>query len=294
MRGKNTALIERYFPEYRSPKRAYEETLEECVRPGTFWLDLGCGRKFTGNAELNAKLARRAGLIVGCDRDPHLRRHENIRDLVLCDAAALPFRDETFDLVTASMVAEHLEEPSRVFAEVARISRAGGTFVVFTPNKLNYAMLVARLTPYRLHLLYKRLSFYLNRGQWREFEDDVFPTWYRANTVRRLRELFRRAGFRERRITRLSLAHSFGFVRPLYILSLLFERLIDGLALDVLKADLLAVFTKPGGAELVRSTTREPLRARAARAPRPLHAVASQGAGGVARQPLAGGNGDRS
>lgn len=248
MHGKNAALIRKYYPNYQSPKRVYERLLEATVTPDTVWLDVGCGRRLTGNNELNQSLAQRARFIVGCDRDPHLKRHETVRHLVLCDAAALPFRNETFNLVTASMVAEHLEYPERVFAEVARISAPGGRFIVFTPNKWNYAMVVARLTPHWFHVAYKRLTHFINRREWRSFEDDVFPTWYRANTVSALRALARRAGFEEVQITRHGLAHSFGFVRPLYVLSLLFERLIDRPLLETFKADILAIFQKPAAA----------------------------------------------
>lgn len=248
MHGRNAALIRKYYPNYRSPKRAYELLLEAMVKPDTVWLDVGCGRRLTGNSDLNRSLAQRARLIVGCDRDPHLKRHETVRDLVLCDAASLAFRNEAFTLVTASMVAEHLEHPERVFSEVSRVLVPGGRFIVFTPNKWNYAMVVARLTPHWFHVAYKRLTHFLNRREWRSFEDDVFPTWYRANTISDLRTLAHRAGFREVQITRHGLAHSFGFVKPLYILSLLFERLIDRPGLEVLKADILAVFEKPNPA----------------------------------------------
>jgi ubiquinone/menaquinone biosynthesis C-methylase UbiE len=244
MEGRNETIARRFHPGYRSPKRAYEAALERHVRPGTVWLDLGCGRTLSGDPGLNERLTKRAGLVVGCDADPHLERHATVRDLTLCDAAALPFQDDTFDLVTSSMVAEHLREPEKVFAEVARVSKPNAVFIVFTPNKWNYAMLVARATPYAFHLLYKRLTHYFNRGEWRSFEDDVFPTYYRANTVGRLRQLMRSAGFEDVEIERLSLAHSFGFVRPLYILSLLFERLIDRRPLQVFKADLLAIGVK--------------------------------------------------
>jgi hypothetical protein len=142
------------------------------------------------------------------------------------------------------MVAEHLKQPETVFAEVARVSKPNGVFVVFTPNKFNYGMLVARATPYAFHLAYKRLTHYLNRGEWRPFEDDVFPTYYRANTAARLRALLHGAGYDHVEVQRLSFAHSFGFVPALYALSLLFERLIDRWPLEVLKADLLAVGVK--------------------------------------------------
>jgi len=40
------------------------------------------------------------------------------------------------------------------------------------------------------------------------------------------------------------MAHSFGFIKPLYIASLLFERLIDRRPLEALKADILGVFVR--------------------------------------------------
>lgn len=244
MEGRNSALARRVFPAYRSPKRLYEAALDRYVKPGSVWLDIGCGRTLSGDPELNEELTRRARLVVGCDADPHLQRHATVRDLALCDAAELPFESGTFDLVTASMVAEHLRNPERVFSEVARVSKPNGVFIVFTPNKFNYAMLVARATPYSFHLFYKRLTHYLNRGEWQSFEDDVFPTFYRANSVARLRQLMTVAGFEDVTVRRLSLAHSFGFVAPLYALSLFFERMIDRWPLDVFKADLLAIGVK--------------------------------------------------
>jgi len=242
MDGRNTRLIERYYPKYRSPKLVYQQVLKDRVRPDTVWLDIGCGRRICADDALNAELPRRARLAVGCDRNPHLSRHSSIKHLVLCDASALPFRDGVFNVVTASMVVEHLEHPQQVFDEVRRTSSRAGRFVVFTPNRFNYAMLVAAATPYRFHLLWKKLTHYMARREWRDFEDDVFPTWYRANSLGALRHLLGSARFREERLEYLPLAHSFGFVRPLYALSLLFERCIDWLGLDVLKADLLGVF----------------------------------------------------
>ncbi len=136
--------------------------------------------------------------------------------------------------------------PEAVFREVARVSEPGGRFVVFTPNRFNYAMVVAALTPYRFHLFWKKLTYFVARGEWRDFEEELFPTFYRANSKADLRRLLQRASFQERRLEYLGLAHSFGFIRPLYALSLLFERAIDRFGLHTLKADLLAVFEREG------------------------------------------------
>jgi len=211
MEGRNAQIIRRYYPGYRSPKLAYQNVLDQQINAETVWLEIGCGRRICADDDLNRTLPRRARLAVGCDRDPHLSRHSSIKHLVLCDAAALPFRDGTFTLVTASMVLEHLEKPEDVFREVARVSRPGAAFVVFTPNRFNYAMLVATVTPYQFHAFFKKVTEYLARRQWRDVSEDVFPTWYRANSAARLRSLLQQAAFREAQLQYVALAHSFGF-----------------------------------------------------------------------------------
>ncbi|MFQ5664904.1 MAG: methyltransferase domain-containing protein [Candidatus Binatia bacterium] len=248
MHGRNAAVARRYYPGYRPPKQAYQEVLDQQVQSDTSWLDIGCGRRVCADKTLNRLLPRRARLTVGCDRDPYISGHSSVRNLVLCDAAALPFRNGVFSLVSASMVLEHLEDPEAVFREVARVSQPGGRFVVFTPNRYNYAMLVAAVTPHRFHVLWRKFTHYLARGQWRDFGADLFPTWYRANSASCLRSLLSRTAFKEERVQYLSLAHSFGFVRPLYVLSLLLERAIHRCGFHILKADILAVFVHDGRA----------------------------------------------
>jgi ubiquinone/menaquinone biosynthesis C-methylase UbiE len=244
MHGRNAALIERYFPGYRSPKVRYQTLLDSVVDADTSWLELGCGKRICADDALNAGLPRRARFVVGLDRDPYLEKHSSIDNLVCADAAALPFRDGAFNLVTASFVLEHLEQPEAVFREIARVCAPGGRVVVFTPNLANYGMIIAAATPYKFHLWYKKLAYFFARGEWTDHEEDMFPTFYRANTVGRLRRLMRQAAFKVERLEWVGMAHSFGFIKPLYIASLLFERIIDRRHLEALKADILGVFVR--------------------------------------------------
>jgi len=48
--------------------------------------------------------------------------------------SSLPFPDGAFDLVVSIDVHEHLEDPLPVTRELARVTRAGGTVIVTTPN----------------------------------------------------------------------------------------------------------------------------------------------------------------
>jgi len=48
------------------------------------------------------------------------------------DVARLPFRDETFDVVVAGEILEHVPDLPAVVAEVCRVLRTGGTLVIDT------------------------------------------------------------------------------------------------------------------------------------------------------------------
>src|SRR5919206_4273629 len=48
-------------------------------------------------------------------------------DTAACDAAELPFEDESFDLVLGHAVLHHLPDLDRCFAEFARVLKPGGT-----------------------------------------------------------------------------------------------------------------------------------------------------------------------
>lgn len=47
---------------------------------------------------------------------------------------ALPFESETFDVVVAGELLEHMRSPADVVAEASRVLRPGGTFVGSVPN----------------------------------------------------------------------------------------------------------------------------------------------------------------
>jgi SAM-dependent methyltransferase len=75
---------------------------------------------------------------------------------------ALPFADETFDLVTLNQVVEHVPDQSAVLNEAARVLRPGGAMYVACPNYLrfyepHYKVFWLPLMPKILGRLYLRL-----------------------------------------------------------------------------------------------------------------------------------------
>jgi SAM-dependent methyltransferase len=80
-------------------------------------LDLGCGAaKPVGAVGLDRWFAPGVDLVADMETSP------------------LPFADATFDTVTMTDALEHVADPPRLAAEVARILRPGGRLVVRVPH----------------------------------------------------------------------------------------------------------------------------------------------------------------
>ena len=78
---------------------------------------------------------------------PSLRNHHSISQLVRGDISRLPFRDESFSLVSSSMVFEHLKEPRAQLEELKRVMSPGGELIFLTPNTVGYTTILGRSFP---------------------------------------------------------------------------------------------------------------------------------------------------
>lgn len=157
------------------------------LTPGSRVLDLGCGR---------GGVVERLGVTgqwCGCDPDLcSLEEHRAVglpRSQVLSER--LPFADAVFDIVIASWVLEHLAEPGRTFAEVARVLRPGGRFFFLTPNRDHP---IPRVSAWLARL--RALQAPLVTAIYRRAAADTFPVHYRANTFAALERLGTQTGLR--------------------------------------------------------------------------------------------------
>lgn len=111
-------------------------------------LDIGCGDGF-GVADLGHFASIAIG--VDCAAEAMNRNLPNAR-FAQASAAALPFPAESFDLVTAFEVIEHLHDWQGMLAEARRVLHPNGLFLVSTPNKQYYAEARAKIGPNPFHV----------------------------------------------------------------------------------------------------------------------------------------------
>lgn len=103
-------------------------------------LDLGCG---VGHS-LDLLAPRES---VGVDREPAALAGQ-ARETVVADMRELPFEDGSFASVVCSHAIEHVPDPERLLAEVARVLAPDGTAVLTTPNRLTFARAEEIIDPY--------------------------------------------------------------------------------------------------------------------------------------------------
>lgn len=236
LRWREQEMLRRFYPpdaEGELERRLWD-AIQRWFRPGDAVLDAGCGsgRLFTYD------LRGRAGRIVGLDVERELARNPNIEEPVLGDLAALPFRDQTFDLIICKHVLEHLEHPPAAFRELARVLRPRGRLVILTPNRFHYVPLLASLLP-------RPFQRFVARGRGLTLRE-VYPTRYRANTPRRLRRLAREADFRVAELHLFETAPVYLSFNPLaFALGVAYEKAVNRIpALASLRVNMLAVLRK--------------------------------------------------
>lgn len=140
------------------------EFLSKYINNGVNILDIGCGTGILLNALSNnpSKL-----LLSGCDSSLNMLKIaksnkkqtcSELNDLkpqsikyTCCDISCLPFKDNSFDLITAIAVFHHLNDDgmiSETIKEALRVAKKGANIVIWDANPLNpYWLLLFKKMP---------------------------------------------------------------------------------------------------------------------------------------------------
>ena len=239
-------LKEFMVPGLRNAQFSYRDLLKTSIMPQTRWLDLGCGHQILPawmpqSDGDQAEMIRRCELIVGLDRDqPGLMKHKYIVNRLLGDLEHLPFRPGAFNLATANMVVEHIENPEIVLREVYCSLQPNGLFIFHTPNRWSYYATLSSLFPQGLK---KRLvGWLIGRKQ-----EDVFPTYYQMNSPRSLQKLASRNGFESADLGLLNSSAVTVMLGPLVIFELLVIRILSFNLFRTFRSNIIAQFRKRTG-----------------------------------------------
>ena len=214
---------------------AYNQKLVEMIVDGR-------DRVFEGavvlDAGAGARLNHFARCVVGVDLAyDDLRVNCDVDARVVGDVERLPFQSGAFGCILSVDVVEHLDNPAAFFREAARCLRPGGTLIVCTPNLLGYKNLIAYLLPRPLlDLAWRKL-----RGR----PSQPYRTYYRSNTLRRIRRLGMAAGLTVEQANYLNeISHFFYPHWILCVLAYLYGRLLERLHLGILLNYMVCVLRK--------------------------------------------------
>jgi 2-polyprenyl-6-hydroxyphenyl methylase / 3-demethylubiquinone-9 3-methyltransferase len=137
------------------------ERIRSLLRPSLDILDIGCGAGFLTNA-----LAKEGHRLTGIDLSAKSLSVAKKRDSTQsvdyqeCDAFALPFKEQSFDVVCAMDFLEHVEAPEQIIKKAAELLRPGGLFFFHTFNRnfLSWLIVIKGVewcvpnTPQNMHL----------------------------------------------------------------------------------------------------------------------------------------------
>ena len=153
-------------------------------------LDLGAGRGswyFLDKCLYRRNIRdikKRVNYLVGTDIDDSVMQNPTTHKNIIMSSNKIPLDDSSMNLIIADWVLEHVENPYQFTSEIDRVLKPGGVFCARTPHKYKYVSVFARIFKNKIH---SKILKYLQPSR---KVDDIFPTEYRLNTFRDIKNNF--------------------------------------------------------------------------------------------------------
>lgn len=134
------------------------------VKKGAKILEVGCGVGYF------LRWLEKKYDVVGVDISSQaikIAKNRTKASLLVADAQKLPFRNETFDVIVAFDVIEHLENPVKFFREAYRVLSRNGLLILSTPNPGSFGCYIKAQKPKQNGLLDEKRVL-----QWHGYKDN--------------------------------------------------------------------------------------------------------------------------
>jgi SAM-dependent methyltransferase len=229
-------LIKKYYlnkPGWINGTVQFKKLIESRINSESEILDIGASR----NSQHNYKGFVRK--IVGIDISEDVLSNPNLDEAYQCCVTKMPFEDNCFDLAFADYVLEHLDDPIKAAREICRVLKPDGVLVIRVPNLWHYVILISNMTPHWFHV-------FIRKKLQGTYEEDAFKTYYRCNTRRQIKKVFKEAGFIIEHLEMIEKEPSYlmkwNFI---FMLGLFYERLVNSTTrLEGFRSNVFAVFRK--------------------------------------------------
>jgi SAM-dependent methyltransferase len=237
---KTDGLFQKYYfsrPGFVNGTVQAHELCRSYIPAGSRILEIGAG---PNNA--TSDFLATIGPVSGLDVSREVYDNTSLASAHVFDGRRFPFEPERFDACVSNYVLEHVEDTALHFAEVARVLRPGGVYCFRTPNHWHYVGMISSVLPHGVHLALA------NRLRSIPEAHDPYPTFYRANSLRRVAKLCETAGLETEVLRGIEVEPSYGRISPLLFFPMLaYERLVNASSLlEGLRVNILGVMRKPG------------------------------------------------
>lgn len=170
---------------------AFFNRVNSLLDPSFVVLDVGCGRGEYNEDPVPLRknlriLKGKVAKVIGIDVDQGAQENPFLDEFHLIQGNSWPVESNSIDLIVCDNVLEHIPNPDRFFLEIHRVLRTGGYLCIRTPNRWSYVAIAATLIPNRFH---SKVTSVVQDGR---KEEDVFPTVYRCNSIRKLRRIMKK------------------------------------------------------------------------------------------------------
>lgn len=164
--------------------------IKTTLRKTDIVIDLGAGRGswyFEDKCDFRREIRDikpHVAKFIGLDIDSAVMENPATSENYIIKDNLIPLPDSFADIIISDYVLEHVEDVPSFVSEINRVLKPGGYFIARTPHKYQYISIAARLIRNKNHINFLRFI------QPKRKVEDVFPTAYRLNTLKKIKKTF--------------------------------------------------------------------------------------------------------